>query len=204
MRGVYRPATGVRAGRDVVRRPRPAARDQEGLNVVESWNRVNAVIFYGKSGEFATSRRDQQELGMLALHIRWPIVEFESPARYHRASGNPSAAARDPAIMPKSHAIAAPLGGLGGDRYPDLRDPLAATRHRRLAPHRPRHRGAAMTDDSPLVEIERRCRRLRMPYVRRHAGDVVATHRRSWPRSASWPARSAATGDRSKRPSSGS
>ena len=41
----------------------------EGLNVVEAWNRVNGVIFYGKSGEFATNGRDQQELGMLALHI---------------------------------------------------------------------------------------------------------------------------------------
>jgi Tn3 transposase DDE domain len=27
------------------------------------------VIFYGKSGEFASNRRDQQQLGMLALHI---------------------------------------------------------------------------------------------------------------------------------------
>jgi hypothetical protein len=27
------------------------------------------VIFYGKSGEFATNRREQQELGMLSLHI---------------------------------------------------------------------------------------------------------------------------------------
>jgi len=41
----------------------------EGLNLIEAWNRVNTVIFYGKSGEFATNRRDQQELGMLALHI---------------------------------------------------------------------------------------------------------------------------------------
>ena len=42
---------------------------EDGLNVVESWNRVNSVIFFGKSGEFATNRRDQQQLGMLALHI---------------------------------------------------------------------------------------------------------------------------------------
>jgi len=42
---------------------------EEGLNLIEAWNRVNGVIFYGKSGEFATNRRDQQELGMLALHI---------------------------------------------------------------------------------------------------------------------------------------
>ena len=36
---------------------------EEGLNVVESWNRVNWVIFFGKSGEFATNRRDQQGAG---------------------------------------------------------------------------------------------------------------------------------------------
>jgi len=42
---------------------------EEGLNLIEAWNRVNGVIFYGKSGEFASNRRDQQQLGMLALHI---------------------------------------------------------------------------------------------------------------------------------------
>jgi hypothetical protein len=51
------------AGRDLQREI------EEGLNVIESWNRVNGVIFFGKSGEFATNRRDQQQLGMLALHI---------------------------------------------------------------------------------------------------------------------------------------
>jgi TnpA family transposase len=29
---------------------------EEGLNVIEYWNRLNAVIFFGKSGEFATNR----------------------------------------------------------------------------------------------------------------------------------------------------
>jgi len=38
-------------------------------HLIESWNRVNTVIFFGKSGDFATNRRDQQQLGMLALHI---------------------------------------------------------------------------------------------------------------------------------------
>jgi len=28
----------------------------EGLNVVESWNRANAVIFFGKGGDIATNR----------------------------------------------------------------------------------------------------------------------------------------------------
>ena len=33
----------------------------EGLNVVESWNRANAVIFFGKGGDIATNRRDEQD-----------------------------------------------------------------------------------------------------------------------------------------------
>lgn len=49
---------------------------EEGLNVVEAWNRVNDVIFYGKSGEFATNRRDLQELGMLALHILQAAIVY--------------------------------------------------------------------------------------------------------------------------------
>jgi TnpA family transposase len=49
---------------------------EEGLNVVESWNRVNAVIFFGKSGEFATNRRDQQELGMVAIHILQAAIVY--------------------------------------------------------------------------------------------------------------------------------
>jgi TnpA family transposase len=49
---------------------------EEGLNVVESWNRVNSVIFFGKSGEFATNRRDQQELGMVALHILQAAIVY--------------------------------------------------------------------------------------------------------------------------------
>lgn len=36
---------------------RACARDQRGLNLIESWNRVNTVIFFGKSGGFATIRR---------------------------------------------------------------------------------------------------------------------------------------------------
>jgi TnpA family transposase len=42
---------------------------QEGLNVVERWNGANDFIFYGRSSEFASNRRDQQELSALALHL---------------------------------------------------------------------------------------------------------------------------------------
>ena len=41
----------------------------EGLNVVESWNRANSVIFFGKGGDIATNRRDEQELSVLCLRI---------------------------------------------------------------------------------------------------------------------------------------
>jgi TnpA family transposase len=49
---------------------------EEGLNVAEAWNRVNEVIFFGKSGEFATNRRELQELGMLALHILQAAIVY--------------------------------------------------------------------------------------------------------------------------------
>ncbi|MEO0887656.1 MAG: Tn3 family transposase [Cyanobacteria bacterium J06634_6] len=42
---------------------------QDGLNVVERWNGANDFIFYGRSGEFASNRRDHQELAALALHL---------------------------------------------------------------------------------------------------------------------------------------
>jgi TnpA family transposase len=41
----------------------------EGLNVVESCDRANAVIFYGKGGDLASSRRDEQEMSVLCLRI---------------------------------------------------------------------------------------------------------------------------------------
>ena len=36
---------------------------------MESWNRANAVIFFGKGGDIATNRRDEQELSVLCLRI---------------------------------------------------------------------------------------------------------------------------------------
>jgi TnpA family transposase len=49
----------------------PALRREihEGLQVVETWNSANGFIHYGKSGEFASNRREDQELSVLALHL---------------------------------------------------------------------------------------------------------------------------------------
>ena len=41
----------------------------DGLNVVKNWNGANSFIFYGKSGEVATNRLEEQELSMLSLHL---------------------------------------------------------------------------------------------------------------------------------------
>jgi TnpA family transposase len=42
---------------------------QQGLNVVENWNSANDFILYGKGGEFASNRLEDQEILMLALHL---------------------------------------------------------------------------------------------------------------------------------------
>jgi TnpA family transposase len=41
----------------------------EALNVIENWNSANRFVFFGRLGEFATNRRDDQEVSMLALHL---------------------------------------------------------------------------------------------------------------------------------------
>ncbi len=41
----------------------------EGLNVVEAFNGANSVIYYGKGGEIASNRQDEQEMTVLCLRI---------------------------------------------------------------------------------------------------------------------------------------
>jgi TnpA family transposase len=41
----------------------------EGLNVVETWNSANGFIFFGKGGEVASNRLDDQEMSVHALHL---------------------------------------------------------------------------------------------------------------------------------------
>jgi hypothetical protein len=41
----------------------------EGLNVVESFNRGSSVIHFANGGDLATNRRDEQELGVLCLRV---------------------------------------------------------------------------------------------------------------------------------------
>ena len=51
-------------------RQEPLRREiHEGLNVIENWNSANGFIFYGKGGEVATNRLEEQELSLLCLHL---------------------------------------------------------------------------------------------------------------------------------------
>jgi TnpA family transposase len=47
-----------------------------GLNVVENYNGVNDYIHFGKSGELASNRREEQELSMLCLQILQSSLGF--------------------------------------------------------------------------------------------------------------------------------
>ena len=59
-----------RRGRDLQREI------NEGLNVVESGNRANSVIFFGKGGDIATNRCDEQQLSVLRLRMLQAAVVY--------------------------------------------------------------------------------------------------------------------------------
>ena len=41
----------------------------EALKVIENWNGANDFIYFGKGGEMASNRIDDQEISMLSLHL---------------------------------------------------------------------------------------------------------------------------------------
>ncbi|MFJ2868221.1 Tn3 family transposase [Kitasatospora sp. NPDC087314] len=47
---------------------------EEGLNVVESWNRANAVIYYGKGGEISSNRREDVEMTVQIHDDRYGLL----------------------------------------------------------------------------------------------------------------------------------
>jgi TnpA family transposase len=47
-----------------------------GLNVVENWNSANDFIYYGKSGDFTSNSREDQEISMLCLHLLQTSISY--------------------------------------------------------------------------------------------------------------------------------
>ena len=62
----------------------------EGLNVVENWNSANGFIFYGKGGELATNRQEDQEMGLLCLHLLQASLVFVNTLMIQRVLTDPA------------------------------------------------------------------------------------------------------------------
>jgi len=67
---------------------------QEGLNTLENWNSANSFIFYGKGGEIATNRLEEQELAILSLHLIQLCLVFMNTIMLQRVLDEPHWAKR--------------------------------------------------------------------------------------------------------------
>ena len=61
----------------------------EGLNVIEHWNGANDFILYGRGGEIATNRVDDQEITMLSLHLLQNCMVYVNTLMIQRVLGEP-------------------------------------------------------------------------------------------------------------------
>ena len=106
----------------------------EGLNVVENWNSANGFIFYGKSGELATNRRDDQEIGLLSLHLLQVCLVYVNTLMIQKVLAEPvwmqKMTTRDlAALSPLTYHHINPYGKFDLDlntRLPSLDEPQEA------------------------------------------------------------------------------
>lgn len=66
----------------------------EGLNVVETWNSANGFIFFGKGGEVASNRLDDQEAAVHALHLLQSCLVYVNTLMLQRVLAEPAWMAR--------------------------------------------------------------------------------------------------------------
>jgi TnpA family transposase len=62
----------------------------EGLNVVETWNSANGFIFFGKGGEIASNRLDDQEVSVHALHLLQSCLVYVNTLMLQRVLAEPA------------------------------------------------------------------------------------------------------------------
>jgi TnpA family transposase len=65
-----------------------------GLQVVETWNSGNGVVFYGKNSELASPDRENAEISMLALHLLQSAVVHVNTLLLQQVLAHPAWAAR--------------------------------------------------------------------------------------------------------------
>ena len=78
----------------------------EGLNVVENWNSANGFIFYGKGGDIASNRLDDQELAVLALHLLQNCLVYINTLMLQQILAEPAWLAR---LTPEDFRALTPL-----------------------------------------------------------------------------------------------
>jgi len=61
----------------------------EGLNVVENWNSANDLILYGRGGEIATNRLEDQKATVLSLHLLQNCLVYVNTLMIQRVLGEP-------------------------------------------------------------------------------------------------------------------
>jgi TnpA family transposase len=104
-----------------------------GLNVVENWNGAHSFIFFGKGGEVASNRLEDQELSVLALHLLQNCLVYVNTLMLQRVLTEPAWMARMTAedhrgLTPAIHAHINPYGRFDADlnRRIDLDLPMVA------------------------------------------------------------------------------
>ena len=81
---------------------RSGAEIHEGLNVVEIWNSANGFIFFGKGGEVASNRLEDQEVAVHALRLLQSCPVYVNTLMLQRvlAAQSGSARRRSPCVTP--------------------------------------------------------------------------------------------------------
>ncbi len=79
----------------------------ESLNVVENWNSANGFVFFGKGGEVATNRLEDQEISVLALHLLQNCLVYVNTRMLQSVLGDPVWTAR---MTPEDYRGLSPLG----------------------------------------------------------------------------------------------
>jgi hypothetical protein len=78
----------------------------EGLEVIENWSSANEFILYGKGGEFASNRLEDQEILMLSLHLLQVSLVYGEHAHDSGGAGRTGMARPSDGARPKGTVTA--------------------------------------------------------------------------------------------------
>lgn len=78
----------------------------EGLNVVENWNSATSFVFFGKGGEIASNRLDDQEISAMAPHLIQASLVYVNTRMMQSVLSEPNWSAR---LAPEDYRGLTPL-----------------------------------------------------------------------------------------------